>query len=255
MPITVDSDHLLTFAGLAEAIRTTPVSDSHKDLLKAVRRFDPLHGVMLAAVRDEGGRLQKRRVLDAAGQLVHDNHEEWLRGELDADAGHASTTLARLRGKGYLLSVCRLKTLHLVHDRGGVNQANFIQLDIWIEDEWLDQEMFTAHSWRDAPRDLRDLVNAAEEGYPLDDAARRQLSPSRYVLHKAVDVARFVEEAEDLDRQNRHALKNRRYRLLDSSPGAVEQEVSIDELSPAWDAVVVKTRRPATGRTRKGRAT
>lgn len=243
MPTTPHSTHLLSIPGLAEAVAAAPVTDKHQHLLRTVRQFEPLNAAKLATTSDQGGWLVKRKVLSVDGDLIHDNHKEWLRLELEADAGHAGTTRARLRDKGFLLSVCAVKRVYLVQDRGGASQADFLQVEIRIEDEWIDRKMFSLDSWRETPRDLRDLVDAAEEGDPVSDEARRRLRPSSYAMERVVDVARFVEEAEDLEAQQREKLRGRRYELSDSYTGEVERIATIDELSPGWDRYPVKARR------------
>jgi hypothetical protein len=243
MPTTSSARHRVEIPGLAEAIAAAQVTDKHPLLLKAVRGFEPLHSARLATTRDQGGRLVKRKVLDPAGQLVHEDHREWLRLEIEADAGHVGTTQARLRDKGFLLTVCQVQDIYLVHDRGGPNQANFLQVKIQIIDEWVDRQMFSRHSsWRDAPRNLRDLVDAAEDGDTLDGEARRRFSPSAYVLEKVVDIALFIEEAEELEALKRAKLKQRRVNVTSMTTG-VETAMSWDELSPGWDRHPTKAKR------------
>lgn len=243
MPTTPNTRHRVEIPGLAEAIAAVPVDDKHKQLLQAVRQFEPLHAAKLATTRDEGGRLVRRSVLDAAGEVIHKDHREWLRLELEADAGDAATTRARLRGKGYLLSVCNFVSVYLVHDRGGPSQDNFLQVNLLMEDEHVDLEMFSSDSWRDAPKNLRDLVDAAEEGYGVEEGRRRRLRPSAYSLEKVVDVARFVEDAEALETARRAKYKGARYALSDSYTGVLEKVVTIDELSPDWDRYPGKAKR------------
>jgi hypothetical protein len=243
MPKIANSLHLLNIPGLTNAVSAAPVSDKHLQLLRAVRQFEPLSNAQLATVQDYGGRLVKRKVLSADGIVIHDNHQEWLRIELEADAGHAGTTRARLMGKGYLLSECKVRNLYLVHDRRGTSQSDFLQVEISIQDEFVDRELFTRHTWRDAPRDLRELVDAAEDGYTVDEAARRRLRPSRYELERIVDVARFVEEAEALEAPQRNAERERVYVVSDSYTGKDQKQVTMDDLSPGWDRFAGKSKR------------
>jgi hypothetical protein len=63
--------------GLAEAVARAPVEPKHAALLDAVRSHRSLNNAKVGAWRN-GLWLSRRKVVTAAGQLVHNDHEGWL---------------------------------------------------------------------------------------------------------------------------------------------------------------------------------
>lgn len=111
-----------------------------------MRAFDPLTRVHLVAQRGDAY-LQRRKVLDAQGRIVSDDHEAWLCEQLEADGGRASSTYERLKSAGYLLSKCGITTLYLVHDCGTNDESNFVQAEVDLEDEWTDRPLFMGYPY------------------------------------------------------------------------------------------------------------
>ena len=199
MNTTAAPNHRLHIPGLAEAVAASPVTNPHSALLQRVQRIPGLATARLAHILDEGGRLQRRKVLDLEGALVHADHAAWLEAQLDADQGDAAATRRRLHAEGYLLTVCNTQTVYLVIDRLGLNQADFIQLEITVEDEFHDQPLFEYESsWRTFTG-LRDLLLDCD-GDALHGGARQRFRPTAYRLDKATDVAAFVDAAVAADR-------------------------------------------------------
>jgi hypothetical protein len=108
--------YLIDIPGLAEAVARSEPGPTHQPLLQWLRTFEPLASVQLGARRGDAY-LAKRNVLDAQNRAVSDNHEAWLREQLEADGGRASSTYERLKGAGSVLSRCAITTLYLLHDR------------------------------------------------------------------------------------------------------------------------------------------
>lgn len=232
----------LDIPGLSETIASCPVDEKHRELLRRVRSLDMLHAARLATTRS-GSFLVKRKVLAADGTLVHDDHEKWLRLQLDADGGNAAATRTRLRAGNYQLTRCALTTLFIVHDRHGPSETDFVQIEVEVEDEWVECRLFKARSWlRDEDmRDLRDLLDECE-GDTLQDDARRRLRPAAYCLGRVIDVAAFVDEIDAVEAQHRVALRKRRVLVTDMATHE-ERLMSHDELSPGWDRHPSKVRR------------
>ncbi len=220
--------------GLAKAIGQCAPDAKHRRLVQVLREFEPLASAHLAALR--GDRYSSmRKVLDAQGNIVSDDHEVWLRLQLAADGGRASSTYERLKGAGYLLSKCNITSMYLVHDRGGADESDFLQVEVDMEDESSDRPLFT--DWpHESPRDLRDLLDMP--GYELPEAQRMRVRTPAYRLRKVIDMKAFVQEATALEGEKRNAFRRRRYSMqIDGQPDRV---VSADEAFPGWDAQPVK---------------
>lgn len=141
--------YLIDIRGLAEAIARSEPGPAHQPLLRCPRSFEPLASVPLGTRRGDAY-LVKRKVLDAQGRVVTEDHEAWLREQLEADGGRASSTYERLKGAGYVLSKCAITTLYLVHDRCTSDESNFVQAEVDLEDEWTDCALFTRWPHREA---------------------------------------------------------------------------------------------------------
>lgn len=237
-------NYLLNLPGLGEAVASCQVdaNGKHQSLVKCLQRFEGLAETKLATTRGDSY-LVKRKVLAGDGTLIHDDHEAWLRQELEADGGRPAVTRSRLAKLDCLLTRCELTTIYLVHDNLKANQADFIQVEVFAEDEFVDCKLFGQHSWRsDAQmRDARDLLNDAV-GDSLPDDQRRRFRPTEYRLLSTKNIAAFVVEIEALDELRREQLRNKRFRVTTVSTG-VERVMSQDDFSPGWDKMPHRARR------------
>lgn len=231
--------YLVDVPGLAEEIALcapalqAPAYKS-KRLVECMRKFEALANVQLGAQRGDRY-LIKCKVLDAQGGIVSDDHEAWLREQLAADDGRANSTYERLKGGGYLLSKCRITSLYFVQDRGSIDESNFIQVEVDLEDDWSDRELFTDWPFQ-PPRDLKDLLDMP--GYELPEVKRHRVRAPSYRLRKVIDVKAFVQEATALEMKRRQEFRQQRYTMqVDGQPGRV---VSADQAFPGWDAHPVK---------------
>ena len=233
-------DYSLTVPGLAQAVSACQPDPRHALLTQTLGRFPGLQGTALRTTRGGPGSiyLQRRKVLYSDGTVVHDDHEAWLAEELRADDGDAKATHARLSQQGYLLSRCDITKLYLACDRGGEDQTDFLQINVDLHDEHVHCSLFLGYFF-DAPRSLRDLVEYAE-GDPVAEEQRKPLG-RHYVLCQIVDVARFVDLAEQLDAQQRATLRGRGYTVT-YGDGTTEQKTHA-ELDPGFDRYPSKTRR------------
>lgn len=232
----------INIEGLSEKVARCPVQDKHGALIALLRAsgVDALADIKLVAKRG-GASWAKRKVVNRDGSVVHDDHEQWLREQLEVDGGHATTTFRRLAGLKLFLSVCELESLYLVHDRHNDNPADFVQATVYVENEFVDMELFNQHPYS-VPTNERDLIEAARDGYPVPAADRVRVHPSAYKLGEIVDVGLFLDEAEGLERLEREQERRQRYVLSDPMTG--ESEVrGIDQLDPGWDRYPSKFRR------------
>jgi hypothetical protein len=182
----------IEIAGLATAVTACQPEASHKALLHRLRSFDLLSNAKLATTRGGDGShyFSRRKVLRSSGELIHDHHEEWVKQQLQLDGGDATKTYKRLRDEKFLLSKCELTTLYFVHDKGSDNPADFIQVAIRQQDEFIDSRAFERYSWS-PPKTIQDLLNEVE-GEALPAEERRRMGPPMYQLEAVVDVEAFV---------------------------------------------------------------
>ncbi|TBR77013.1 MAG: hypothetical protein EPN64_04640 [Burkholderiaceae bacterium] len=231
-------EYEIELPGLAEAAAVCPPEPGHKALVKALRRLPGLQEIKLGTTRGEdgGSYLARRGVYGPDGVRLHDDHEAWLRLQVESDGGNVRSTYERLKGNGYRLSKVHIAMLYLVVDRGG-DESNFVQVEIWREHERMDCELLK--SWG-APRDVDELVREAE-GYSLPDEACVPVAPARYEFKRAADVGRFVKLLESKEAKQREMLSARRYRLLNEDRNAeVRTHAQID---PGFDRFPHKARR------------
>lgn len=187
--------YLQIIPGLAEAVASAKPHGKHAALLAAIRRLPGLDNATLAASGDEGT-LQRRKVLDASGKLIHGDHEVWLKDE--AARSGAATAWRYFKSQDYRLSKCTVETTYITIHRGGAREDNFLQLEIDLEDERLDRRLFDGDQGWNIPRDESALVCLAEEGPRLPDDQCTQLGEPAYRLRHVVDVSIFVKEAEQI---------------------------------------------------------
>jgi len=201
-----------TLERLGEAIATVPVSPNHVALLSVIRAQEGLPDARLLTHRGDSW-LSRRKVLTAAGDLLADDHGAWLGSELARDAGDARVTIQRLRALDYQLTQCEVDTLYIVQDLGGA-QDNFLQLEIAVEEEFIDRRLFSLHDWRSTPaKDLAGLVREAEDGERYDSDHRQRQRPAAYCLRRVVHVGAFVDEAAAVDLRQQAAQRSRLLRV------------------------------------------
>ncbi len=223
--------YALDLEGLDATIAAVPVQPKHAGLIEALRRVPALARARLLTNRGDA-RLSRRKVLSAAGELIHDDHEAWLTLECASDGGNPSATMQRLRGLNHRLTECAIDTLYVVHDRGGVRHDDFVQLEVNAEDETVERRLFSseASSWREAPRHLHDLIQEAEDGERFDGAARERYRPMGYRLRRCIDAGAFLREAAMLETAKRNL--NRRERLVLTKDDGSERVATVGELDP-----------------------
>lgn len=216
---------------LDSTIAAAPVLPKHVGLIEALRRVPSLGRAQL--LRHGGDSwLSRRKVLSKDGALIHDDHAAWLKLECAGDGGNVAETMRRLRGLDHRLTECALDTLYVVHDRGSARQDDFVQLTVDAEDEAIERRLFAtqASSWREAPRDLRDLIQEAEDGERFDATARARYRPTAYRLRRCIDAGAFLREAAALETAKRNL--NRRTRLVLTSDDGSQRVATVGELAP-----------------------
>ncbi len=230
--------YLINLPGLANAIERAPVAPKHAVLIAALRQFEPLANVKFATMRD-GITLMRRKVLNAAGDVVAEDHRTWLAQEVEKDRGLFRVTADRLRYLEYRLSECAIEALYLIADRGG-EQDNFLQIEVNVKRERVDRRMFDHRggSWRRL-EDLDDLVRLAEdEGDRVFEDERVLVGKDHYELERCIDVAAFMLEAEAFKTAEHVGQRHRTIAVTDMEvgPGArppVQRQMTLEEINPA----------------------
>lgn len=221
--------------GLDEAVARAPVEARHAALLDAVRAHRALSNATVAAWRN-GSWLSRRKVVTAAGKLVHEDHEAWVEQQCALDGGDLSQTVRRLRALDYRLTECEITTLYLIHDRGG-QQQDFLQLTVYQEDEFVERRLFSVYdtSWRRAPKNLSDVVDEAEDGERLSGDTKVRFRATAYRLSRAIDFSAFLQEAVAVEGSRRAVQRQRVIMVAEVVPGrgaSVARPMTVAELDP-----------------------
>lgn len=234
------NEYSLATPGLEQTVAACLPDLKHARLAQTLAQSPSLEGSTLRATRGGDGSIymQRRKVIRADGSIVHDDHEAWLAEQVRIDDGDAAATLARLSQHDYRLSRCDITRSHLACDRGGEDEANFVQIDVDLCDERVHCSLFRGYL-RDEIRTLRDLIEFAE-GDPVDEDQRSAIA-LHYELRRVVDVAKFVELAEQLEALHRAALRTRSY-VLTRGDGTSETRPHA-ALDPDFERYRSKTRR------------
>lgn len=220
------SPYQLLISGLDADIAATPVTPAHKELLRTLKRVSALQDAVLATQRD-GTRLGRHQVLSTDGSVVARDLDQWLRAQCEEDGGDASKTWLRLKDLGYLVTECEVTRLYFVCDRGTANQAAFLQVEVFVEQWVVCEELFGRETWA-RPRDLDDLVHGRSSSARAVES--RPLGAPLYRLRQVIDVAAFVRIAGELDRQRR--ARDGRRAVVVNSPGAAPRSTTLAQLHP-----------------------
>lgn len=236
----------ITIAGLEAAVEGCPYQPKHSKLLALMRSAEGLGGgaLKLTRAREQGGSWIKRKLLTKEAEILHEDAREWVKEQLQQDGGDVAACYRRLSAQTLFVSKCELEELYFAVDRINDNPADFIQVCVYVENEYLDRALFSSSSWS-KPTSENELLAEVGEGSLAVHAAEAQrirVRPTAYKLGAIVDVGLFVDEAEGLDRLEREATRKRRMQVTDMKTGATSM-MSADELDPGWDALPFKMRR------------
>ncbi|RQT22133.1 hypothetical protein [Burkholderia contaminans] len=215
---------------LATIVAMTSVTPKHAELLTAFATRTDYRGARFAVTRDEFSE-RPARVIDVDGREIAADYHAWIDAQLNAHGGSVQDVLLAHQNSGYRL-VEVLPLLHyFAHDRGG-DQDNFVQLEVWEEQEFVEREVFPrATSWRlPDEHELRSGWFSA----PVERFERQLLGAPRYRLAAVIDMQRFAILAEATYRERRQRDGDRELleRNLDTGE---ERVVSVRDLSPGYD--------------------
>lgn len=141
---------------------------------------------------------------------------------------------------GYRLSEIRPRLHYFVQDRGGA-QENFVQLEVWEEQEFVARELFP-HDDRWGLPDVEELRRGSSGMALVERSEPRNLGASRYRLESVVDMQQFIAIGDAAYEARCRAEGDRRWVAANSATG--EQRVATErELTPGYDQVRWASRR------------
>lgn len=213
-------EYNLVAPGLAQAVASTAPDAKHAGLTQVLRSTPELEGAKLVHVigLDQGMRLKRRRVLDAQGRVVHENHSEWALEQCALDGNNLRATLARLPGLGFRLTEIGIERLYFAVDRGG-DASDFEQIQVEHHVERVTHAI-TDSFWL-PPETPRELANEIESS-PLPESEVKHFGVSSYELNKHVYVGAFAVMAERVARDAREASARRIIQVKESRRGIAQ---------------------------------
>ncbi|KVS67651.1 hypothetical protein [Burkholderia cepacia] len=223
---------------LATIVAATPVTPKHAELLTTFATRTEFGGARYAVTCDEFCE-RPARVIDAEGREIAVDYYAWIDAQLDAHKGSVEALLLAHRDAGYQLVEVQPLLHYFVHDRGG-EQDNFVQIEVWEEQEFVEREVFPRRMpWR-LP-DARELRSGWQdlEGERVE---RRTLGGPRYRLQAVIDMKRFsaLAEATYQDRRQRDGDRQLVERNVDTGESRV---ISVREFTPGYDNLQWRGRR------------
>lgn len=234
----------ITVDGLETAVQTCPLHAKHAKLLDLLRSQIGLNDAALkiSALRNKDRYWHKRKLLTADGQIMHDDAHQWVREQLKIDGQDARACFDRLCAQNLYVSRCELEEIYFTLDRNNDNPADFVQVCVYVENEFLDCPLFESNLWSKPTneKELLSEVGSGSSSLPKDQL--RRVRPSSYKLGQIVDVGLFVDEAEGLDQLERANIRARKLQVTNGTTGETRL-MSADELDPKWDALPFKLRR------------
>ncbi|WP_175914682.1 hypothetical protein [Burkholderia metallica] len=214
---------------LTTIVATTPVTPKHADLLTTFATRTQFRGARHVKARDEFG-AQPTRIIDADGHEIAADYRAWIDAQLAALGSAREVWLAH-KDAGYQLVEIEPVLHYFVHDRGG-DQDNFVQLEIWQEQEFVEREVFARDTYWGTPHE--DDLRRGWCSVPVEHFERRLLGAPRYRLQAATDMQRFADLADATYRARRERDGDRQFIETNRTTGE-ERVVSVRELSPGYD--------------------
>ncbi|ONC41686.1 hypothetical protein AQ914_18215 [Burkholderia pseudomallei] len=218
---------------LATIVATTPVTKRHADLLTALATRTEYRGARYVLTRDVYSE-RPARIIDADDREIAADYHAWIDAQLEANGGSVRAVWEAHKDAGYRLTEIRPLLHYFVHDRGG-EQENFMQLEVWEEQEFVERELF--------PRDDRwglphvDELRRGSTGMAfIERSEPRTLGTPRYRLEGVIDMQQFVTLGNDAYEARRRSEGERRLIETNSATGA-QRIVTVRELTPGYDQV------------------
>ncbi|AOI68719.1 hypothetical protein [Burkholderia ubonensis] len=210
-------------------VATTPVTAKHAELLPAFATRTEFRGMRYVMTRDDFGE-QPARIVDADGGEIAADYRAWIDAQL-AELGSVHEVWHAHKDSGYRLVEIQPRRHYFAHDRGG-DPDNFVQLEVWEEQEFVERGLFPRDADWGLP-DADELRRGYLRGAAVTRFERRALGAPRYRLQAVTDMARFAAIAETVYRERRQREGDRQFveRNLDTGESRV---VSARALVPGY---------------------
>lgn len=215
---------------LATIVATTPVTSKHADLLTAFATRTEFRSARHVKMRGEFG-AQPARIIDVDGREIAADYRAWIDAQL-AELGSAREVGHAHKEAGYQLVEIERVLHYFVHDRGG-DQDNFVQLEVWEEQEFVEREVFPRDPYWGTPHE--DELCRGWCGEPVERFERRLLGAPRYRLQAVTDMQRFAQLADATYRARRQRDGDRLLLQTNAQTGE-SREVRVRDLTPGYDA-------------------
>jgi hypothetical protein len=170
----------------ATIVAATLVTPKRTGLLTTFAARSDYRGVRHVKARDEFG-ARPARIVDAEDREMAPDYRAWIDAELEKHGGSARAVWATHKDAGYRLTEIQPVLHYFLHDRGGA-QENFVQIEVWEEQEFVERELFPRGALgpverrRAAPRRTRDAGRAHRTAY----RGRAEVPPRASDRHAAV---------------------------------------------------------------------
>ncbi|KVN19063.1 MULTISPECIES: hypothetical protein [unclassified Burkholderia] len=217
---------------LATIVATTPVTPKHAELLTAFATRTEYRGARHVKARDEFGE-QPARIVDADGREIAADYSAWIDAQLAVHGGSVHEVWHAHKDSGYQLVEIQPRRHYFAYDRGG-DQDNFVQLEIWEEQEFVEREVFPRDAAWGLP-DADELRRGYLRGAAVTQFERRELGAPRYRLAAVIDIQRFTALAEAIYRERRQREGDRLLVETNRQTGE-SREVRVRDLTPGYDA-------------------
>lgn len=224
---------------LATIVAATAVTPKHTDLLTAFATRTDFRGARYVMTRDVYSE-RPARILDAEDREVTADFLAWIDAQLAAHGDSVRAVWETHKDAGLRLTEIRPLLHYFVQDRGGA-QDNFVQLEVWEEQEFVERELFP----RDASWGLpsADELRRGSMGMALIERGEpRMLGTPRYRLERVIDMQQFVAIGDAVYGQRRRVEGDRRWVETNSTTGE-QRTVTARELMPGYDQVRWESRR------------
>ncbi|MCE4547886.1 MULTISPECIES: hypothetical protein [Caballeronia] len=218
---------------LATIVAATSFTKNHSDLLTAFATRTDYRSARYVMTRDVYSE-RPARILDAEDREIAADYHAWIDAQLEAHGGSVRAVWEAYRNAGYRLTEIRPLLHYFVHDRGG-EQDNFVQLEVWEEQEFVERELFPRDDSWGLPR-IDELRRGATGMAFIERIEPRMVGTPRYRLEGAIDMLQFTALATAMYDRRRRADGDRRLVETNSSTGE-QRIVTVRELTPGYDQV------------------